>query len=79
MKALDQTKVQQINSDNQKPKLDFERTNEDAIKTTSAKNVALILQHDKNLKGVLRYNRFTDEIDVVKTITLDLTDRKSVV
>lgn len=73
MKALDQTKVQQINSDNQKPKLDFELTDKGAIRTTSAKNVALILQHDKNFKGVLRYNRFTDEIDVVKEATLDLT------
>ena len=73
MKALDQTKVEQINKDNKKPKLNFELTKEDAIKTTSAKNVALILQHDKNLKGILKYNRFTDEIDVVKSVILDLT------
>lgn len=73
MKALDQTKVQQINSDNQKPKLDFDLTNDGSIKTTSTKNIALILQHDPNLKGVLRFNRFTDEIDVTKKVTLDLT------
>lgn len=73
MKALDQTKVQQINSDNQKPKLDFDLTTDGSIKTTSTKNIALILQHDPNLKGVLRFNRFTDEIDVTKKVTLDLT------
>lgn len=73
LKVLDQSKVKKINQDNKKPKLNFDLTNDGSIKTTSTKNIALILQHDPNLKGVLRFNRFTDEIDVTKKVTLDLT------
>lgn len=73
MKTLPAEKVDKVNEDNKKPKLNFDLTDKDAIKTTSTKNVALILQHDSNLKGILRFNRFTDEIDVVKPVTLDLT------
>lgn len=73
MKTLPTEKVDKVNKDNKKPKLNFDLTDKEAIKTTSTKNVALILQHDPNLKGILRFNRFTDEIDVVKPVTLDLT------
>lgn len=73
LKVLDQSKVKKINQNNKKPKLDFDLTTDGSIKTTSTKNIALILQHDPNLKGVLRFNRFTDEIDVTKKVTLDLT------
>ena len=73
MKILPAEKVDKVNEDNKKPKLNFDLTDKEAIKTTSTKNVALILQHDPNLKGILRFNRFTDEIDVVKPVTLDLT------
>lgn len=73
LKTLDSEKVKKIKADNKKPKLNFDLTDKDTIKTTSTKNVALILQHDPNLKGILKFNRFTDEIDVVKPVTLDLT------
>ena len=73
MKTLPAEKVDKVNKDNKKPKLNFDLTDKDTIKTTSTKNVALILQHDPNLKGILKFNRFTDEIDVVKPVTLDLT------
>ena len=73
MKTLPAEKVDKVNEDNKKPKLNFDLTDKDTIKTTSTKNVALILQHDPNLKGTLKFNRFTDEIDVVKPVTLDLT------
>ena len=73
LKALDQSKVEKINQDNRKVKLNFELTKDESVKSTSPKNVALILQHDKFLKGQIKYNRFTDEIDIVKDITLDLT------
>ena len=73
MKTLPAEKVDKVNKDNKKPKLNFDLTDKEAIKTTSTKNVALILQHDPNLKGILKFNRFTDEIDVVKDVTLDLT------
>lgn len=73
MKTLPAEKVDKVNEDNKKPKLNFDLTDKDTIKTTSTKNVALILQHDPNLKGILKFNRFTDEIDVVKPVTLDLT------
>ena len=73
MKILPAEKVDKVNKDNKKPKLNFDLTDKEAIKTTSTKNVALILQHDPNLKSILKFNRFTDEIDVVKDVTLDLT------
>ncbi len=73
MKTLPAKKVDKVNKDNKKPKLNFDLTDKDTIKTTSTKNVALILQHDPNLKGILKFNRFTDEIDVIKDVTLDLT------
>ncbi len=73
MKTLPAEKVDKVNKDNKKPKLKFDLTDKNTIKTTSTKNVALILQHDPNLKGILKFNRFTDEIDVVKPVTLDLT------
>ena len=51
LKGLDQSKVEKINQDNKKVKLNFELTKDESVKSTSPKNVALILQHDKFLKG----------------------------
>lgn len=65
-------KVKKLKKDNSTPKLDFELTQDETIKTTSLRNVALILQHDQNLKGLLKYNQFTQEIDVVRNVKLDL-------
>lgn len=70
--TLNSEKVKKIKADNSKLKLNFELTKDDTVKSTSPRNVALILQHDPNLKGLLRFNRFTEEIDVVRNITLDL-------
>lgn len=53
--------------------LDFDITQDGGIKTTSPRNVALILQNDPNLKGLLRFNRFTEAIDVTHDVTLDLS------
>lgn len=41
-----------------------ERTNK--LRTTSVKNVVLILQNDPNLEGLFKFNEFTNEVDVVK-------------
>lgn len=73
LKVLDYDKVEKLKKTNAKPSLKFERTQDNAVKTTSPRNIALILQHDPQLKNVIRYNEFTEEIDVVKTVTLDLT------
>ena len=44
----------------------FERTAAGALRTTSVKNVVLILKTDPNLKDLFRFNEFTQEIDVVR-------------
>ena len=44
----------------------FELTTDKKIKTTSIKNVVLIIMNDTNLKNMFRFNEFTGEIDVVK-------------
>lgn len=46
--------------------IDFDLTKDDRIRTGSVKNMTLILQNDKNLKGLFRLNEFTGNIDVVK-------------
>ena len=43
----------------------LDRTDAGNIKAT-LKNVAIILQSDSNLKGILRYNKFSQKIDVIK-------------
>ena len=44
----------------------FERTAAGALRTTSVKNVVLILKTDENVKDLFRFNEFTQEIDVVR-------------
>lgn len=44
----------------------FERTAAGALRTTSVKNVVLILKTDENVKNLFRFNEFTQEIDVVR-------------
>ena len=43
----------------------LDRTDAGNVKAT-LKNVAIILQSDGNLKGLLRYNQFSQKIDVIK-------------
>lgn len=43
----------------------LDRTDSGNVKAT-LKNVAIILQSDGNLKGLLRYNEFSQKIDVIK-------------
>ena len=73
---IDEEKAKKLSKEQTKKDL-FERTN-GKIKTTSVKNIVLILKTDKNLQGLFRFNEFTNEVDVVKDATLK-TDRKSVV
>lgn len=56
-----------------KKKLDFILNSNDQVKTTSLANVALILRTDQYLKGVFRWNSFTEAIDVVKNVDIDLS------
>lgn len=44
----------------------FERTTAGVLRTTSVKNVVLILKTDENVKDLFRFNEFTQEIDVVR-------------
>lgn len=53
------------NSENKKSI--FERVKDGALRTTSVKNVVLILKTDSNLKDLFRFNEFTREIDVVRS------------
>lgn len=42
-----------------------------SLKTTSVKNIVLILQTNKKLKDLFKFNEFTNEVDVVKSVDLD--------
>jgi predicted P-loop ATPase len=50
----------------------FELTTDKKIKTTSIKNVVLIIMNDTHLKNMFRFNEFTGEIDVVKSVTINV-------
>ena len=45
----------------------------EGLKSTSKKNVLLILNNDKHLKGLFKYNEFTQNVDVSRDETIDLT------
>lgn len=50
----------------------FEETSDGkSLKTTSVKNIVLILQTNKKLKDLFKFNEFTNEVDVVKSVDLD--------
>lgn len=49
----------------------FEETKDGSLKTTSIKNIVLILKTDENLQGLFKFNEFTSEIDVVKDVKLE--------
>lgn len=49
----------------------FETTKDGGLKTTSVKNIVLILKTDKNLQDLFRFNEFTREIDVVRDVKLE--------
>lgn len=62
-------------TDTVKPKIPkgLTLTGNDTIRPDSTSNVAILLDCDPNLKGMIRYNDFTEEIDVVKDVTIDMT------
>lgn len=50
----------------------FEETSDGkSLKTTSVKNIVLILQTNKKLKDLFKFNEFTNEVDVVESVDLD--------
>lgn len=55
-----------------KSNVTLDRQNNGSVKTTSVKNVVMILLRDPNLKNLFRLNEFTQEIDVVKEINLEI-------
>lgn len=65
---IDEEKAKKLSKEQTKKDL-FERTN-GKIRTTSVKNIVLILKTDKNLQGLFRFNEFTNEVDVVKDAAL---------
>lgn len=74
----DKKKVIKINQDSadklrkaENHKTLFEETKDGSLKTTSVKNVVLILKTDKNLQNLFKFNEFTNEVDVVKDAKLD--------
>lgn len=54
--------------------IDLDRQNNGSVKTTSVKNVVLILLKDPNLKNLFRLNEFTTEVDVVETAEIKLPE-----
>lgn len=50
----------------------LDRNENGAVKAT-LKNTAIILQSDSNLKGLLRYNEFSQKIDVIQDKELNVT------
>ena len=74
----DKKKVIKINQDSadklrkaESHKTLFEETKDGSLKTTSVKNVVLILKTDKNLQNLFKFNEFTNEVDVVRDAKLD--------
>ena len=57
------------NSENKKSI--FETTKDGGLRTTSVKNIVLILKTDSNLKDLFRFNEFTREIDVVRDAKIE--------
>lgn len=66
---LNPNSVKKIRENQNRPSI-FERNSNDAIKTTSVKNVVVILQRDKYLKNMFKFNEFTHEVDVVEDCTI---------
>ncbi|MBD5431662.1 MAG: hypothetical protein HDR41_04240 [Lactobacillus sp.] len=62
---LNEKEAEKLRKTENKPSL-FEETKDGSLKTTSVKNVVLILKTDKNLQGLFKFNEFTNEVDVVK-------------
>ena len=48
----------------------FERNNSGVLKATSIKNLVLILNGDRNLQNLFKFNEFTQEVDVVRDAKL---------
>lgn len=60
-------------ADQNKAKLDFTITTKGKIKSNSPRNVSLILENDPYLKDAIKFNEFTENIDVVRPIDIDLS------
>lgn len=54
--------------------INLDKQNNGAVKTTSVKNVVMILLRDQNLKKLFRLNQFTEEVDVVKSVEIALPE-----
>ena len=74
----DKKKVIKINQDSadklrkaESHKTLFEETKDGSLKTTSVKNVVLILKTDKNLQNLFKFNEFTNEVDVVRDANIE--------
>ena len=73
----DKKKVIKINQDSadklrkaESHKTLFEETKDGSLKTPSVKNVVLILNTDKNLQNLFKFNEFTNEVDVIRDVDL---------
>lgn len=50
----------------------FELKKDGSFKTNSVKNVVLIIKNDPHLKDLFKFNEFTNEVDVVKKMRVNL-------
>lgn len=70
LKEIEQLKKHEIQAKKEKGSLSW--TKNDTIRPDSSSNVAFLLENDSNLKGMFRFNEFTQEIDVVKSADIEL-------
>lgn len=68
---LNQTAVKNILKKQNKKSIFEETADGKSLKTTSVKNIVLILQTNKKLKDLFKFNEFTNEVDVVKKVDLE--------
>ncbi|WEV51653.1 VapE family protein [Lactobacillus sp. ESL0731] len=53
--------------------INFSETEKGALKTNSVMNVMLILLNDKSLKGLFKFNEFTDSVDISRKQKIQLS------
>ena len=68
---LNQTAVNNILKKQNKKSIFEETADGKSLKATSVKNIVLILQTNKKLKDLFKFNEFTNEVDVVKNVDLE--------
>lgn len=72
---MDDKKIIELrkSQNNNSQSLPFSRNADGKLKTTSIRNIVLIIDSDENLKQLFKFNEFTGEVDVVGEFKLNLS------